>query len=77
MEQVHSPERIWTRAKMTSGKFEAMVNGIVGFTIEVEHVRGTRKFNQHKPDADIAAMIAGQGNAGRNDLIAAIREQRR
>lgn len=77
MEQVHSTDRIWTRLKMTSGKFEAMLNSIVGFTITIEEVRGTSKFNQHKSDADIEAMIVGQSSAGRDDLIAAIREKRR
>ena len=77
MEKVYSPERIWTRAKMKSGKFEAMLNGIVGFTIEVEAMRGTSKFNQNKSDADIGAMIVGQTRAGRQDLVAAIREKRR
>lgn len=76
MEQAHSPDRIWTRAKMTPGKFEAMLNGIVGFAIEFEEVRGTSKFNQHKTDADIEAMILGQTGAGRDDLVAAIRERR-
>ena len=77
MERYHSPERVWTRAKMTSGKFEAMLNGIVGFAIEVEELRGTSKFNQHKAEADIDAMIVGQTSAGRHDLVAAIREKRR
>ncbi|MGI8930920.1 MAG: FMN-binding negative transcriptional regulator [Sphingomicrobium sp.] len=76
MEQIHSPARIWTRAKMTPGKFEAMLNAIIGFTIEVEEIRGTSKFNQHKADADVEAMIAGQTAAGRDDLVAAIREKR-
>lgn len=77
MERVHAPERIWTRAKMTAGKFDAMLNGITGFEIKVEEIRGTSKFNQHNADADIEAMIAGQSRAGRDDLIAAIRERRR
>lgn len=75
MEQLHSPEKIWTRAKMKPGKFEAMLNAIIGFSIEVDAIRGTRKFNQHKPPPDLEATVAGQAAASRDDLVAAIREQ--
>ena len=46
--QRYSPEQPWTRAKMESGKFEAMTKAIVGFEVEPTEIRGTRKFNQHK-----------------------------
>jgi transcriptional regulator len=69
-----SPERPWTRAKMEPGKFEAMTKAIVGFEVDPTEVRGTRKFNQHKQTDDLNATIAGQRGAGRNDIIAAIRE---
>ncbi len=75
METSHSPASPWTRAKMSRGKFEAMLGAITGFTISIEQLRGTSKFNQHKGDADLEAMIAGQLAAGRNDLVAAIREK--
>jgi transcriptional regulator len=75
MEQIHSPENIWSRAKMKPGKFEAMLKAIIGFSIEVDAIRGTRKFNQHKSPLDLEATIAGQATASRDDLVAAIREQ--
>lgn len=74
MERRFSPERPWTRAKMSPGKFEAMCKAIVGFEIELAAIRGTRKFNQHKSAEDLAANIAGQSGAGREDIADAIRE---
>ena len=73
-EQQHSPERPWTRAKMESGKFEAMLQAIVGFEVDPAEVRGTRKFNQHKAGEDLAATIDGQRGAGRDDIVSAIRQ---
>ena len=69
-----SPEKPWTRSKMAPGKFEAMLRAIVGFEVDPIAVRGTRKFNQHKAADDLAATIDGQHGAGRNDIVAAIRE---
>ena len=69
-----SPENPWTRAKMTPGKFEAMLRAIVGFEVDPTEVRGTRKFNQHKSAGDLTATIEGQQGVGREDIVAAIRE---
>jgi len=74
MEARHSPERPWTRAKMSEGKFEAMTRAIVGFAVDPDAFRGTRKFNQHKQQDDLAATIEGQLAAGRQDIIEAINE---
>jgi transcriptional regulator len=74
MEQRHSPERPWTRAKLEPGRFEAMTRAIVGFEVDPKAVRGTRKFNQHKTGEDLGATIEGQRKAGREDIVAAIRE---
>jgi transcriptional regulator len=73
-ERRHSPERPWTRGKMTPGKFEAMTKAIVGFEVDPAEIRGTRKFNQHKPADDLEATVQGQHGAGREDIVAAIRE---
>ena len=70
----NSPERPWTRDKMTPGKFDAMLRAIVGYEVDPTDVRGTRKLNQHKAADDRAATILGQQMAGRQDIVAAIRE---
>lgn len=69
-----SPERPWTRDKMEPGKFEPMLRAIVGFEVDPVEIRGTRKFNQHKAADDLAATVRGQQAAGREDIVAAIRE---
>jgi transcriptional regulator len=74
MEHRFSHEQPWTRAKMEPGKFEAMTNAIIGFEVEPNAIRGTRKFNQHKTGADLAATIEGQRGAGRDDIVQAIEE---
>jgi len=51
-----------------------MLRAIVGFEVDPAQVRGTRKFNQHKPADDLAATIEGQLRAGHDHIIAAIRE---
>ena len=73
-ESLLSPETPWTRAKMEPGKFEAMTKAIVGFEVVPMDIRGTRKFNQHKSAEDIAATVAGQRAAGREDIVQAIGE---
>jgi transcriptional regulator len=72
MEARHSPQRPWTRAKMSDGKFEAMTHAIAGFAVDPDAFRGTRKFNQHKQPDDLAATIEGQCEAGRQDIVEAI-----
>ena len=44
----HQP---WTRAKMEPKAFDAMLNAITGFRIEIVAWRGTLKLGQNKPDA--------------------------
>jgi transcriptional regulator len=74
LEQQYSPHSPWTRAKMGLGKFEAMTRAIVGFEVDPSKVRGTRKFNQHKSGDDLVASIQGQRDAGREDIVSAMRE---
>jgi transcriptional regulator len=59
---------------MAPGKFQAMLKAIVGFEVEPSAIRGTRKFNQEKSPADLAATVEGQRSAGRPDIISAIQE---
>src|SRR6202012_2668666 len=50
------PKKPWTSSKMTAGRLEAMKKAIVGFVMTVEDVEGSFKLNQHKSEADYAAV---------------------
>lgn len=53
------PKKPWTSGKMTPGRFEAMRKAIVGLSMRVEDVEGSFKLNQHKSEADYAAVASG------------------
>ena len=53
------PKKPWTSGKMTPGRFEAMRKAIVGLSMRVEDVEGSFKLNQHKSEADYAAVATG------------------
>ena len=71
-EGIFQPENPWTRAKMDPRRFEAFTRALIGFEITPEEIRGTRKFNQHKPAADIEANVRGLTDAGRGDVADAV-----
>jgi transcriptional regulator len=54
-----APKPAWTRAKMTPGRFEAMLKAIIGYELSIEELRGTRKFGQNKDAAQRRAAAAG------------------
>jgi transcriptional regulator len=68
MEATLAPKPIWTRAKMVEGRFAAMLPGIVGFELKISALRGTKKLNQHKPQADIEAMLQGLRGNGDTEI---------
>jgi transcriptional regulator len=55
------PKRPWTRAKMSPGKFDRMLGGIVGARLAVERLEGTTKLSQNKPASDRAGVVAALG----------------
>lgn len=63
-----APKAPWTRAKMDPSVFERMTRGIIGFTLEVQGWRGTRKLGQNKPVAARLAAADGVENAGRRAI---------
>jgi transcriptional regulator len=71
-EGIFQPLAPWTRDKMDPRRFDALTRAIIGFEIRIEAIRGTRKFNQHKPAADIEANVKGLAEAGRADVAEAI-----
>ena len=61
------PKKPWTSSKMTAGRLEALKKAIVGLVMTVEEVEGSFKLNQHKSEADYAAIagsLAAQADAG-------------
>lgn len=50
------PKKPWTSAKMTAARLETMKKAIVGLVMKVEDVEGSFKLNQHKSEADYAAV---------------------
>jgi transcriptional regulator len=56
------PKPAWTRAKMSSGRFDQMVGGIIGARMTVERLEGTTKLSQNKSETDRAAVIAALGD---------------
>jgi transcriptional regulator len=53
-----APKKPWTSAKMTAARLVALKKGIVGLAMRVEDVEGSFKLNQHKSDADHAAIAS-------------------
>lgn len=65
-----APKPIWTRAKLTPGRFEAMLKAIIGYELRIEELRGTRKLGQNKRAEDRLAAAAGL--APSNPKVAAL-----
>jgi transcriptional regulator len=57
-----APKPIWTRDKMSPGRFDGMLRGIVGGRLTVERLTGTFKLSQNKSDADRLGAAAGLGD---------------
>src|SRR5579863_2230127 len=73
------PKKPWTSAKMTPARLETMKKAIVGLVMTVEEVEGSLKLNQHKSEADYAAVavaLAAQGDAGSQQIAGLMRETR-
>ena len=71
-----APKPVWTRDKMTPGRFEGMLKAIIGYELEIEELRGTRKLGQNKDEA--IRRTAAAGLAPFNPALAALmdREER-
>ena len=58
----------WTRAKMDPKKFDAMLNAIVGYRLEVTAWRGMLKLGQNKPAEARLAAADGIEASGRRGI---------
>jgi transcriptional regulator len=67
------PKKPWTRAKMTPGRFEAMLPAILGFELTVEALRGTAKMGQNKRPQEMEGAAAGLEAAGRASVATLMR----
>lgn len=56
------PKPVWTRHKMSPGRFESMLRGIVGGRLTVERISGTFKLSQNKTAEDRLGAAAGLGD---------------
>jgi transcriptional regulator len=68
-----APQPPWTVELVTPGRREALMRAIVAIEMTVESVEGSFKLNQHKSDADHAAVaraLAGQCAAGARAIAA-------
>jgi transcriptional regulator len=73
------PKRPWTSAKMTAPRLEALKKAIVGLVMTVDEVEGSFKLNQHKSEADYAAVASGlaaQSDTGSQQIAGLMREAR-
>ncbi len=57
-----APKAPWTRHKMSPGRFEAMLRGIVGARLTVQRLEGTFKLSQNKSAPDLAGVVAALGD---------------
>ena len=73
------PKKPWTSDKMTPGRLDAMKKAIVGLEMAVEEVEGSFKLNQHKSEADYAAVataLAAQTDTGAQQIAHLMRDAR-
>src|ERR1700716_3232096 len=74
-----APKLPWTTGELTAGRREAMMQAIVGLVMTVEEIEGSFKLNQHKSDADHAAItnaLALQADPGAQQLARTMRAMR-
>jgi transcriptional regulator len=73
------PKKPWTSAKMTVARLDALKKAIVGLVMTVEEVEGSFKLNQHKSEADYAAVagaLGAQADAGAQKIAQLMRDAR-
>jgi transcriptional regulator len=56
-----APKPPWLVSKVTAGRLEGLKKAIVGLVMSVDEVEGSFKLNQHKSDADYAAIATELG----------------
>ena len=78
-ESAAAPLAPWTMDEVAAGRRAALTGAIVGLSMEVEHIEGSFKLNQHKSDADhvaVATALAAQDDAGAKRIADDMRAMR-
>ena len=57
-----APKPVWKRSKMSPGRFEALLRGIIACEVALDRFEGACKLGQHKPDAARAAVAEALGD---------------
>jgi transcriptional regulator len=73
------PKKPWTSAKMTATRLETMRKAIVGLVMTVDEIEGSFKLNQHKSEADYAAVagaLAQRSDTGSQQIAHLMRKAR-
>ncbi len=68
-----APKPPWSRAKMSPGRFEAMLGGIIAYEMTVERLEGVRKLSQNKPPAAQAGAANALDDLGAHEMAALMR----
>ena len=63
------PKTPWTRDKMSPGRFETMMRGVIGCRLTVERLEGTWKLSQNKTAADRAGVVKALGDHPIAELV--------
>jgi transcriptional regulator len=74
-----APKPPWTSSKTTAGRLDAMKKAIVGLVMSVNEVEGSFKLNQHKSEADYAAVagaLAAQTDTNAQQIARLMRQTR-
>lgn len=72
-----APKPVWTRHKMSPGRFDALLGMIVAFEMTVERFEGVWKLGQNKPPEVIAAAasaLEARPDQGSRDIAALMRQ---
>jgi transcriptional regulator len=72
-ERTLAPKPPWSKERVAPERLNMLMQSIVAIEMLVESVDGTFKLNQHKNDADyaaVAAALAGQDDAGARTIAA-------
>lgn len=69
-----APKPVWTRGKMSPGRFEALLGGIVAFEAAVERLEGVWKLGQNKPAPARTAVASALEALGEREVSARMRD---